>query len=608
MELLQYWRIIRKRLHWILLFVFLAELGAGFYIQRQVPLYQTTTTLFISPSAIGAVLPYQASSGNVASLANTYMEYMRTRSFAQMVAAQLDVALSEEEILKALSVSYVRDTQIFKITATYPNPQVAQSLANTTAQMLIAANAARQRSQQQARLEAQRSPEAQAQKAQLTELVAVLNDEIHVYDEQIRSLQAEIARLQNEPSSLDLNQRLMELRQQLINARSERLSVLNSLSEVQTALANLNAEPTGDVDTAVIIDPAPFPAQPLPRNVAQPVVAALMAALTLGFGLAWFLEYLDYTVKTPEELDHIYGTATQGVIGQVGSNGRNGHGTHPLVTLEEPRSPIAEAFRALRTSIRMAGLDTPIRSLLITSAGPGEGKTFVAANLAVAMAQEGRQVILVDTDLRRPQLHTLFGLYREPGFTNLVLEPDLPLEQVLQETRVPNLRVLTCGTVPPNPSELLGSLRASEVMARLAQAAEMVLYDSPPAATVTDAVLVAAQVDAAIQVVLAGKTRIDLVRRCQMLLERAASRVLGPVLNRVDTSDLGYYANYYYYGGYYYEGSQDGPFRWWPWRRRAKADIPAQAPVDTPPANGTPAPARRRRSPLLRRRKPDASA
>lgn len=586
MELLQYWKILRKRMVAIILIVLIFVFGAVFYVQRQEPIYRTTTTLFISPSTLGSTLPYQMVYA-IAPLANTYSEYMRTRSFAQLVADKLDIQISDSEILNALSMEYVKDTQIFRITAAHSNPEVAQKLANTTAEMLIEANGERQRQEQQSRIDAQRSPEAKARQQQMTELTAVLQDELTYYNEQIAVLEDEIRALQQGPSSAEVTQRVLDLREQLLQLRTERVDVLASLSQTQGALAGMTEEPVNEVDTAVIVDPALLPTTPVGQNLMQPLVAAAMAGLALGIGLAWLLEYVDYTVKTPEELDEVYGITTQGAIGAVASAQGAARRTHSLVTLTEPRSPTAEAFRALRTSIRMAGTEKPVRSVLVTSAGPGEGKTFVASNLAISFAQEGKRVILVDLDLRKPQVHASFNLRREPGFSDLVVDHAGAPADYFQATPVANLRVLTCGTIPPHPSELLGSPRAAELIRQLYEMADVLVYDTAPAATVTDAILVAPQVDGVLQVVLAGGTRRDLVRRTKALLERSGARILGPVLNRVQADDLGYYANYYYYGGYYHEDDKKAGGRGMFGRKRHKSEAqPARSVTTSVTASG----------------------
>ncbi|NJN67628.1 MAG: CpsD/CapB family tyrosine-protein kinase [Chloroflexaceae bacterium] len=264
------------------------------------------------------------------------------------------------------------------------------------------------------------------------------------------------------------------------------------------------------------------------------------------------MEYLDYTAKTPETLDRIYGLPTQGVIGTV--DRKNGNGT-PLVTLFDSLSSVSEAFRTLRTNVHLAGVRQPVQTLLVTSAGPGEGKTFVASNLAVSLALNGSRVILVDVDLRKPSLHKVFSLSRETGFTNLVVNPQQNLDGFLQPTPVANLHVLTSGPIPPNPVELLDTPQARQLMQHLKEHADIVIYDTPPVATVTDASIVAQRVDAVIQVVWAGQTRINLVQRSKDILEHVGARILGPVLNKVKISDLGYYSYYYSYGYYNQNGN-----------------------------------------------------
>ncbi len=588
MELLQYWRIIRKRLIMIVLIVILFLLGAVYYIQQQTPMYRTSTTLFISPSTLGSTLPYQIAY-SVAPLANTYSEYMRTQSFAKLVANELDVDISQDEILGALSMEYIRDTQIFKITATHSNPEIAQKIANATAKMLIEANAERQQQQQQARNEASISPETIAQKERLTELTQVLQDELAYHDDQIGLMEGEINALQQGPNSADVTQRILDLREQLLQVRTERVNVLSSLSSTQNTLSGLNEEPVKEVDTAVIVDPALLPEKPISRDLVQPLAAAAVAGLALSLGLAWLLEYMDYTVKSPEELDELYGVPTIGAIGSVPSV----HGTQrptSLITLSDSRSPTAEAFRSLRTSVRMAGAESPISSLLVTSAGPGEGKTFVATNLAISFAQSGKRVILVDLDLRKPQVHAAFSMPREPGFTDLVVDRELNIDDTLRNSPVARLKVLPSGTIPPHPSELLGSTRAANIIQKLTEKADIIIVDTAPAATVTDAVLVAEQMDAMIQIVQARGTRIDLIRRCKSLLERSNARLLGPVLNRVQTDELGYYSNYYDYGGYYHEeGGKRGLSRLFGRKSNKEPSYDDQdydANPPSPPANG----------------------
>ncbi|HEY7065768.1 MAG TPA: CpsD/CapB family tyrosine-protein kinase [Chloroflexota bacterium] len=214
-----------------------------------------------------------------------------------------------------------------------------------------------------------------------------------------------------------------------------------------------------------------------------------------------------------------------------------------IITLRDPRSPVAEAYRALRTNIQFSSLDTDLRTLLVTSAGPNEGKSTTLANLAVVMAEAGKRVLAVDCDLRRSSLHTLFDLENTRGFTSLFLDEGVDPPPI-QDTAVPNLRVLTSGPPPPNPSQVLGSPKMARVLETLRAAADVVLFDAPPVLAATDATLLATQVDGVLLVVDAGATRRDLARRARAQLEKVNARLLGVVLNNVplDTQVYGYYA------------------------------------------------------------------
>ena len=208
------------------------------------------------------------------------------------------------------------------------------------------------------------------------------------------------------------------------------------------------------------------------------------------------------------------------------ANGSNG-----LVAARSPQSQAAEAYRTLRTNIQFSSLDRDLRTLLVTSAGPSEGKSTILANLAISMAESGRRVIAADGDLRRPGLHQLFGLDDAPGLTTMILDRDA--EPPLQATAVPQLRLLASGPLPPNPAELLASDRMAAVIARLAEQADLVLFDSPPVAAVSDALVLAARVDGVLLVVDAGRTRRDMARQAKEQLERVGARLLGVVLNNV---------------------------------------------------------------------------
>jgi len=215
-----------------------------------------------------------------------------------------------------------------------------------------------------------------------------------------------------------------------------------------------------------------------------------------------------------------------------------------LVTISNPRSPISEAYRTLRTNLEFSSLDKPLRTMVVTSAGPEEGKSTTLANLAVTLAQAEKKVILVDCDLRRPSQHEIFKVGNGVGLTSMVVDEEAFKNPPLQETPVPNLKLLPSGPLPPNPSELLGSRRMEEIIASLREKADLVLFDAPPIIAVTDAAVLASKVDGVLLVINAGTTKRDHAQRAKALLEKVNARLVGAVLNnvRMDISLHRYYA------------------------------------------------------------------
>ena len=214
-----------------------------------------------------------------------------------------------------------------------------------------------------------------------------------------------------------------------------------------------------------------------------------------------------------------------------------------LITISEPRSPVSEAYRTLRTNLDFAGLDQACKTLVVTSAGVGEGKSTTLANLAVVSAQAGRKVILVDADLRRPTLHQVFGLDNEQGLTTMMMDEAAIASPPLQPTGVEGLSILPSGPLPPNPADLMGSRRMEEVIAALAEQADQVFFDTPPVVAVTDAAVLATKVDGVLLVISAGKTRREYARTAVQRLEQINARLVGTVLTNVQmgTGFSGYY-------------------------------------------------------------------
>ena len=216
-----------------------------------------------------------------------------------------------------------------------------------------------------------------------------------------------------------------------------------------------------------------------------------------------------------------------------------------LIVHEQPKSPIAEAYRTLRTNIQYAKVDGELKVLLFTSAGPGEGKSTVAANSAVALAQAGHRVILVDCDLRKPVQHHLFNVNKK-GLTNCLVG-ESPVTELLQETEVANLRVLTSGPIPPNPAELLGSSRMDAALAALKEVCDYLVIDCPPVIAVTDACVLARKADGVFLVLDADQVRPEMAQKAKELLLNAQGTIAGVILNRAEIeAEHSYY--YYYYG------------------------------------------------------------
>jgi len=214
-----------------------------------------------------------------------------------------------------------------------------------------------------------------------------------------------------------------------------------------------------------------------------------------------------------------------------------------LITVVEPRSPVSEAYRTLRTNLDFSGLDHALKTLVVTSAGMGEGKSTTLANLAVVSAQAGRSVILVDADLRRPALHRIFGLDNSVGLTTMMMDEALLTAPPLCKTPIDGLSVLPSGALPPNPAEVMGSRRMVDVIAALTERADHVMFDTPPVVAVTDAAVLATKVDGVLLIISAGHTRRDHARMAVQRLQQINARIVGTVLTNVqgDTGFKGYY-------------------------------------------------------------------
>jgi len=278
--------------------------------------------------------------------------------------------------------------------------------------------------------------------------------------------------------------------------------------------------------------------------------------------LALLLAYSQNTVQTPDRVERRYGLTNLGLVPHWRSSEADARG---LSFWSSRRSHLAEAFRMARTNLQFVMAPGEIHTLMVTSPGPREGKTTVTANLAIALAQDGKRVTVVDADLRRPSLHKTFGLERTKGLSTYLADLAVAASQVVQPTEIEGLSLVASGPTPPNPVELLGSSRMQRLVEELRQEADGVLIDSPPLLAVADSVVLASQIPGVVLVVDTSKTRMEALARSMEHLQRAGARPLGIIYNKLKLGRLHYgysyyyYSYYYYYGrNYYYGGDEDG--------------------------------------------------
>jgi capsular exopolysaccharide synthesis family protein len=300
-----------------------------------------------------------------------------------------------------------------------------------------------------------------------------------------------------------------------------------------------------------VVDPAELPSSPyLPRRERDLTMAGL-SGLVLALGLVFLFEYLDNRIKSPQELRAQLNVPFLGMVPSIDASGG--------ALLHEGVAPnFAEAIRAVRTNVLFSSADEGVRLIVVTSAGPGEGKSMFSSNLSVSLAQAGQRVLHVDADMRRPRVHAIFDAAQEPGLSNLLVGDCKPSEAI-RKTAVQNLCILPAGMIPPNPAELLGSKRCDEFFATLSQSFDWVILDSPPVLAVADASILANTATGVVFVVGADQTSRQAARAALDQLDAVQAHVIGAVLNRVDLEKNPYYYSAYYrkeYSRYYAQASR----------------------------------------------------
>ncbi len=327
-------------------------------------------------------------------------------------------------------------------------------------------------------------------------------------------------------------------------ARAERTA--NTL--VNNFAAYVNAFPTttgsSQQGAVKVVSQAALPTDPVEPRPLLNVALALVAGLAVGVGLAFLLDYMDQSVRSDEILRERVGLVPLGHISFVpAKSDRRGE----LLTLEGD-SPVVEAYKALRTNLVFSSVDKDVKTIVVTSAGPNEGKSRTAANLAIVLAQAGHPTLLVDADFRRPSQHRMFGRVRNIGLSNLFVQ-DMPEAAIfVPDDQVKDLVILASGPTPPNPSELLGSAQMTALLARFRKNFDYVVIDTPPVNAVTDPSVLAANTDAAILVVDTNKATYTAVQHAKQALDRVGAKVLGSVMNKMKAAGGRYYYSEYGYG------------------------------------------------------------
>ena len=519
--------ILAPLLRWwwlILLTAILAGASSYYAVRNEPDVFQTRATLmagrpFDNPNPVSS----QFYLGQ--QIAESYAAIARREPVRQSTMNALEI-----DYLPNYDVNVPAQTQLLEIVVTDTNPELAQAVANEIANQLILLSPGGQDNDQQER--------ATFVDKQLSELAV-----------QIEETQNEIALLQGQLGDMFSAREIAETQDQIA-------ALQNKLNTLQTNYANFLVNSQKEVTNILsIVESATLPNLPIGPNKLLIILLSVTLGTVLAAGAAYALEYIDDSIKSEDDVRELTGLPVLALLEENGTND-----AYPALIMKSPRSPISEAFRDMRTRVLFLSLNKPSGSFLITSANPNEGKSFTAANLAVVIAQAGYRTVLVDGDLRRPQQHEIFELSNKAGLSNMIMEANAPgqhtrspapsslgdlLDSVIQETHQVGLGVLTSGTIPPNPSELIGSSRMIAVIAALREKFDYLVMDSSPCLAVTDSLLLSSLSDSVIMVCSAKQTRGKNLKKAVERLVEVDANVVGVVLNRVAKITIGHYSYYH---------------------------------------------------------------
>lgn len=503
--------IVLARLPVLISAVVVSAIAAYAISSLQPRVYESSATLIVGQS-LSSVNPDYNQLLVAQRLSETYATVATTRPVLERVIEDLGLTEEPDDLRNRVGAFADGDGAVLTIVARDGNPSRAADLANALAEELIAASPAVQ-GQQTAALES------------VDEDLAAIREDIAAAQQEIEDLTAIPSRTAAQEDRLDT------LRGRVVSLR-------------QTYATLLQFSPTSASNLMTIIQPAVPPEAPVsPRPLFTALLAGVVAFLIVS-ALIFVIEYLDDAIKEPDEVEEAIGLPTLASIERMtGSSDRAE--IYRLAALLYPRSTAAEAYRGLRTNIEFAALDLQVRTLLVTSAVPSEGKTVTAANLAVVFAQGGRRVLLVDADLRKPGVHDMFALANDVGLTDLLRGEGLTLTALARPTEQKNLEILTAGRHPPNPAELLGSQRMRSLLPVMAEAYDLVVFDSPPLDVFADSAVLSSFLEGTILVIESKRGRRAKIRAARDALVRANANILGVVINGLTQKGPAEYGRYY---------------------------------------------------------------
>jgi succinoglycan biosynthesis transport protein ExoP len=490
---------------WLVITVPIIAAGSAYLFARQLPfVYQSRTTLLIG-RAIQDPNP---------SSTEFNMSYQLAREYADMAKREpVQNAVKETLGLSELPDYDATARGIFlEISVIHTDPKFAQVVANVFGQQLI-----------------NFSPVSMAQMS---------NEDQLFVQKQLKELMVSIEKTRDEITSKQA--RLLGLESALEIAKSEaEISALDAkLASLQEIYANLFASTReAAFNTLSVFDPASEPKLPIGPKVALIVLLAAFSGLVFALAAAYLIEFLDDTIKNTDEISRVTEIPLCGIIAEM-------HGFKPTFVADNPRSPIADAFRSLRTNLEFSSIDHPLKKLVISSAEASDGKSTIAMNLAIVMAQSDKSVILLDADLRSPSIHRYLGIPETPGLSEVFLDRVKIEEALVEWSGQPKIKVLPAGITPPNSPELLGSHKMDVILDKLSGMADYIIVDGPPG-FVVDAIVLAAKVDGVLLVINIGETRRGPIKSVIDQFKRIGANMVGIVLNRVARSSS-YYGSYYY--------------------------------------------------------------